>query len=475
LAPPLQGPPTHIPGEAWTLPLLVTSRSERPDVVGITFDTGEAQLGRVSAVFYRSLLARLAAAGAAAFSREYLFTVAHELGHLFGLPHAWEPFGGVGEPERSATALTFMNYPQLYRLGSGRFYRDFRFRFRPEEALHLRHGPWPAVFPRAALPSREGALAEPMFLLAPRRRTPLALELRAPGGGEARLRFAEPVHLEVRLANRSRRRVAVPADAVDAEGGRLEVLVEREGGDGKAPPARWAPVVERDRTGGRLMLGGRGRRGEPSYALYGSVDLTYGRDGFAFREPGRYRLTAVTTQLDGRRLASAPLSVEIAPPERTAAAAAGDLFSAEMGRALAFGGDPGGAALDRLRDVVERGAPAGLVPRAALRLGEAAARPFRRPWRRTVAAAQPETAMRRLEQALGAARQLGMAFPNPVRSHLLALQADCATRAGRAAAATAALEALHGFLAATVVHNRRLRARLLADARRLARTLRRAP
>lgn len=458
--------PAPRPGEPWELPLLVVSRTEALSTLGMTFAAGGPLPGRRCAVFYDAVASHPKVRGRPQeLARELLFTCVHEVGHLLGLPHAWQPLDLPGDPERHESALTFMTYPTLYRLGYGRFYRAFPFRFLAGELDHLHHAAWPRVSPAAA---GEGEHDDAQLLAlaaggAPRQRHPgLELELRLPAPGP--LAWAQPVQLEVRLANVSNRRIRVPRDVLSAEGGRLRLWIAR----GDRAPRSLRPLVERESRGPRVTLGVAGRNGgEPSYAIYSTVDLTFSADEFPFSEPGRYRVTAALTLPGGAAVASPPCELEVLPPTPGEEAAAGELLSEPVGRALVLGGDPEGLGLARLGRVVAEGRPPGLVPWAALRLGEARARRFRR-LGATATAADPASAAALLRRAL-----TGAALPNPVRFRTGGLRARCEVLAGRADSAERTLTSLRRFVEGTVESNRRLRRRLLGEVGALARRLRR--
>ena len=109
---------------------------------------------------------------------------------------------------------------------------------------------------------------------------------------------------------------------------------------------------------------------------------------------------------------------------------------------------------------------------AALRLGEAAARPFRRPWRGPTAEADPAAAARWLQRVVAEAAQRQLAIPAAVRSQTLALCAECTAQANDQATAMAIVSDLRRHIKAQMDRNRRLREQLLADVRRLARRVR---
>lgn len=492
--------PDAAPADPWPLHLLVVDRGDRPFATGATFHFDELPGVRASVLFHDTIRDIPQVTGRPdAFAREYLFTAVHELGHQLRLPHAWEPFGGVGPPERADGALTFMNYPHLFPRGYTRFYRRFPFTFREEELLHLRHAPWERIWPGPGAPeidedavdllewrpggtSRDERRASPDQRgggsLYSRRHPHLALRLRT--AGPPRFAFTEPVHVEAKLENIGTRRVRVPGDVLALEAG-LRVYVSEAGA--REPPRRVAPLVEQQDRGPTRVLGVRGRgSGEPTYALYADLDLTFGRSGFPFGEPGAYRIHAVAELPDGRIVRAEPLAIAIAAPAKSEEPRLSDLRAPELGRTLLLGGDPAGPGVARLREIAEAGAPARLAPWAALRVGEAEGRGFKRPKvgglptgaggvqragspSATGTAADPETGAEWLARAEALAAE-ARPLPNIIRSRLLRTRAACHARAGWAQGAERDLRALERFIARVVDSNDRLRATLLREARR---------
>jgi len=454
--------------EPWPFDLLVAPRGDRPRVLGVLFDTGAAGVGRAAAVFYNAIRSHQKVVNQSGpFAREYLFTCIHEIGHMLRLPHAWVPFGGVGTAERDDRALSFMAYPDNYALGYTRFYARFPFEFREEERLHLRHGAWSDIWPGG---SSEEA---PSFLQAraarPRKRSDqeqLRLELRS--SGPARFRFGEPVKLELKLENVSRRPVRVQEGVLDFGGGGIQVSVTRRGS--KEPARLLRPILLRDCRGKRITLGGPGLAPR---ALYSTLDLTFGRRGFNFLEPGWYSLTAAARLPERDRIASASLEIEVEPPTRSEERAAAEFLSPLVGLALTLGGDPDGTAMSRLREIAESSSLVGLAPWAALRLGDSLAAGFKRVTRDRVRyrPADPAAALRWLRLARECAGGR-VVFPHLEWSRLLELAATCHSRLGQLQEVEKTVAQLSLFFASAAKHNRRLRRTLLGGAAQLHRRLR---
>lgn len=473
----LRSPAAAVAGQPRPLQLLIATRSARPGVLGVMFRTPMPEAGPAAAVFHDAILDHPKVGGdPAAFAREYLFTCVHEIGHLMGLPHAWEPFAGVGGPARGRGALSFMNYPHLYSRGYRQFYRRFGFRYRDEEAAHLAGTPWADIWRAGVGDGAGGALLagptpEP-FAGAERLRLTLKLH-RAP-----RFAFGEPVQIEVKLENLSRRRVLVPADLLDAEGGRLRVYVR---GPAAAPARVLEPLCLREQRAQNEYLAPRIPRRERRVpdagaadrsldTRYAMLDLTVGRDGFLFTRPGRYEVWVEARLLDDRRLRSEPLRFTVDAPSRPAERFAGKLFTPRMATAFALGADPGSDEFALLGELTERAELRAMAPSAAARIGATLAGPFRRVGGRTEPA-RPREAARWLARAAAPGDGI-RPLPPIVRGALLELRSRCLARAGRAQRAEGTLDELREVIEAAVRDNGRLRERLLARVRRLRRELR---
>jgi hypothetical protein len=453
------------PNDPWPLHLLIVSRSDRPRVLGATYHFTDPGDMRASVLFYDSILDYPKVSGRPdAIAREYLFTTVHELGHQLRLPHAWEPFRGVGPPERASRALTFMNYPHLYVRGYRRFYNSFPFRFRREELDHLRHASWKDIWPGLADTNDGVDLLEhtesgdPRLGDQARRHPGLGLHLRTVG--DARFRYTEPVHLELKLENVSRKRIRVPRDILDPDGGGLRISVSHR--DSHSTPRAVLPIVERQERDGSRVLGVRGRPREPTYSLYRDVDLSFGRQGFTFEEPGKYRIEAVVELPNGRIASAAPIEVVIEAPDITERRHLEALRDSDLGRALVYGGDPSSSAMEWLRVVAEAGEPAWLASWAALRLGESLAHGFKRATEAPDTRPDPYSAAEWLRRADVIAFH-DRPLPNLVRSDLFRLQAACFLGADRAEEAEKTLLRLREFVEATVQTNRRLRKHLIGE------------
>jgi hypothetical protein len=448
----LRPAPPPPPGEPWPLHLVVATRSERPAALGVLFEPGAAGEGRAAAVFHDAVRDQPKVRGdPALFARDYLFACAHELGHVLRLPHVFEPFRSAAG--RDNQAFSFMAYPDLYAFGYTHFFEEFDFRFRPEELAHLRHAPWPEVWPGAPGGPDGHPLLESVLEPDP----DLRLELRLHGARG--LPLGAPVHLEVKLWNEGARRRTVPAGLAELESGSLRVAIEGPGGWGPQP---FLPLRRRDDPS-VVRLEPR-TRGRGRSALYATLDLTYGAGGFPFAEPGSYRVYAEVLSERGSVVAAPPLSLLVegsgAERARFDELAEGPSGRA-VGRALVLGLDPASEARVRLEALAREREPAGLSSWAAYRVGEAMARPFKRVGGE-VAEADPEAALHWLERAAQpASGERPLAKMLRARANVLRIHCFDALEAPRRAARER--QALTGLLGELMPDNAALRRRAERD------------
>ncbi|MGH8929963.1 MAG: hypothetical protein ACRDZO_04835 [Egibacteraceae bacterium] len=264
----------------------------------------------------------------AAAQRELLFTTVHELGHVFNLPHAFEPRSRRRwdpppwmRPGRRRQALTWMNYPNNAMPDQGAnaswFYQRFTFSFTRQELLFLRHAPDRDVQmggpPRARGHERAGSAGRD-------RRLELAVRAR-----KWQFELGEPVVVELRLRNVGSEPVPVYAN-LNPSDGLVEVVITGP----ERIRQRYIPLVS-------TRIAWEQRRLEPGgNPLYAAVDLTVGRSGFPFKRPGRYRISMRYTNLDGS-VATAAMNLAVRAPSPEAAAVQ-ELFDARVGRVLYVGG-----------------------------------------------------------------------------------------------------------------------------------------
>jgi hypothetical protein len=335
----------------WKMWIFLANQAKDDSLGGVMFDGDIDEPGGVdrqgTAIFTRCPFfhdeagdyCRANPPAAAAAKRELFFNLVHETGHAFNLAHsfdkqleqapgeqAWEPPPWM--PLRAdAQALSFMNYPDAATpdgTGDGNaswFYRRFRWRFDDGELLFLRHAPESYVqMGNAAWFQHHGRVArssvDPRIELLLRTRKP-ALEL------------GESVFVELRLGLRDGVGEPVMAHAsLSPSDGFVELAVTSPGGERRP----FLPIAHtRRRVTPHLLVPGAER-------LYYTVNMTAGLFGFAFKEPGAYRIEASWRNLDGRT-AAAVLRLDVLPPaRRDDARAIAALRRADVARTLYVGG-----------------------------------------------------------------------------------------------------------------------------------------
>lgn len=325
--------------EDWSLQLLLLRKSVASRLLGVMFDTGRADsnnLPRQGVAVFREPVERHPLR-----DKKLLQTTLHELGHALNLAHRFER--AVGR----ADSTSIMTYDWRY-LGGGnvdRFWRDFDFRFDPDELAFLRHGPRPAVIPGGAefhtVPYWENTDGGYVPYKPDVPGSDLSLTILPPNNGGL-FAFAQPVMLTLALTNRSSRPIAVPWYMLDPKAGFLELVVQRRDGRTGGGNARvFRPIAHRcydisprTMTADRLNPGG---------TLTNNVNLFFGSAGFTFAEPAEYAVTAVLglNGSDGRSRTyrSQPYRFRVGYPERRDdERQALDLMRWDVGHYVAMGG-----------------------------------------------------------------------------------------------------------------------------------------
>lgn len=321
------------PWAGWTL---FCPRFEDDHVRGIMFDNPDLGPGnriqrQGAAVFVESIYSQ--PGSLENHRRTAFFTAVHEMGHCFNLNHSWEKTRGKAwiPTANQEFALSFMNYPQYVE----DFWRLFEFRFSDTELYFLRHAPSDDVKMGGTAGVDHGFREDPAA-------APLKLELSV--AQERRLfEFLEPVRLGVKLTNVGQEPVWVDPTALSAgDAFRLEVQPRF------ALPEVWRPYSVRCTFASRQPL-------MPGQSLSVTAFVSAGPDGWILSEPGVYRLHARLEHVEGV-IAAEPLDIRIAVPrapleERLAQ----DVFTDDVGRALAFQGTRvNSSAIATLENVVDR-------------------------------------------------------------------------------------------------------------------------
>jgi len=325
----------------WKMWIFLAERAEDDGLGGVMFDGDIDEPGGVdrqgTALFTRCPFFHAADGpyptanppADAAVKRELFFNLVHETGHAFNLAHSFQkqlggiwsapPWMPLGSDQK---ALSWMNYPDSASQGAGGsqfnaswFYRRFRYRFDDGELLFIRHAPeryvemggaaWFENHARVARTSLDPRLQLSIRLLKPI------------------LDQGEPVVLELKLQNVSDQPVAVHRN-LDPSDGLVDIAITNPKGERR-------PFLPFDHTRTRLiphvLLPG-------AESLYVCADVTMGAYGFAFKEPGPYRIEATYSNIDGRT-AAAVLQIYVRPAAAyDAVPVINELFDAAIGRAL---------------------------------------------------------------------------------------------------------------------------------------------
>ena len=352
----------------WAMWVFFASLHEQgTDLGGIMFDDIGPNHRQGTAIFNDAFIAQPPTGDAApeAWVRRMIFwTAAHEMGHAFNLAHSWQKSLGTpwlaglaDEPE----ARSFMNYPFRVSGGQAAFFADFRYRFSDAELLFLRHAPERFVQMGNAAWFDHHGFQEAR--VAPQQS--LRLELRVNRAGGA-FEFLEPVMLELKLTNVSTDPQLVDANALKSLDGMTVVIKPQN-----RPAREFVPFARYCYSPGTTVLG-------PGESLYAPIQVSAGAQGWDVAEPGNYRLQVALRRGD-EDLVSNALAVRVRPPaDRGEEFTAQDVFTEDVGRALAFGGTVVlSDANDVLNEVLDRHPERRIAIHAALALGLPAAKDYK--------------------------------------------------------------------------------------------------
>lgn len=314
---------------------------------GVMFDDIGPNHRQGTAIFNDSFIANAPAGDAnpAAWVQRMIFwTACHEMGHSFNLAHSWQkqhpPSWGtswiplVNEPE----ARSFMNYPYNVAGGQAAFFSNFEFRFSDPELLFMRHAPERFVqMGNAEWFDNHGfqgavVLPEPTY----------SLELRV-NRDRPVFEYLEPVTLELKLTNTSSQLQLVDEKLL-ATTAALTVIIKKQ----NQPAQQFVPFGNYCYLPTKKVLG-------PGEAIYDSLFVSAGTNGWDISEPGNYSIQA-TLQVNGEDIISRPLNLRVAPARSfEEEVIAQDFFTEEVGRIVAFDGSRSlTTGNDTLREVVEK-------------------------------------------------------------------------------------------------------------------------
>ncbi|MDP8931028.1 MAG: hypothetical protein M3O70_21255 [Actinomycetota bacterium] len=359
----------------WRLWLFVGSRLGTGNTYGLMFDQDaphrEGAVGFGDATLPDENYVEASARGQTlnAVPSAFLRTLVHEAGHAFNLYH---PKHDVHAPPIGRTIMNQTGDVMGFASSSDPYPGNAQFAFNDHNAPSLVHSPDPQVAPGwrdfgwghgslwggAAEPTDVGGLADTVST-----DTGLHLELRLP----ARTVRGEILVAGVTVTNLDEVPRAVTAGLNLAEGD-LRMVVEQPSGD---------TVELRDVVllcGPRRMI-----EVQPGDLISGALQLFYTNQGFAFDQPGLYRVTAVLDVGDGsgQTLHSEPQELEVGLPvdqqERDLAELSIDQ---DVGLAVAFGDTGGNEAVEeRLRACMDEFSDRDSGAVAALVLANSFSRP----------------------------------------------------------------------------------------------------
>lgn len=264
-----------------------------PGLLGIMFDSG----GRQGCTVFYSLMSGTSLGAL----RQKLFAHVHELGHAFNLMHSWQKSLAHPPGTDNPSALSWMNYPQLYpNGGTNAFWAAFPFQFIDSELVHIRHGFRKDVIP-GGNPFTTGAAEIDPALMDDPIEDISGLEFTiAPSHGSHHL--GEPVVINLRLASFDRRGRLVHPNLHPATKG-VSIAISRP--DGRA--ILFEPLAEHLVADEPVMLTDGKVLTESAYVGFGKGDLY-------FDQPGTYRVRAIYHAVDGSRVLSNVTRVRVKFP-----------------------------------------------------------------------------------------------------------------------------------------------------------------
>jgi len=294
---------------------LVAQNYASAGVLGIMFDQqGHQRQG--CAVFHGGL------GGTTADKlRLQLFAYVHELGHCFNLLHSWQKSLATPPGVNRPTALSWMNYPQLYPGGTAAFFAAFPFQFDAPELIHLRHGFLNNVI-MGGNNFAVGAGLEDLSSFNPplQDASGLKLEITAPRS----FALGEPVLIDLKLhATDTRGKSAHPF--LNPAAGLVQIAICKPGGKVVA----YDPMIEQCVVPQPIDL----VAGAP---IEESVYVGYGSDGLYFDQPGMYQLRAVYHALGGVPVVSNTLQFRVRSPISVADDEVADLLLSDQAGALFY-------------------------------------------------------------------------------------------------------------------------------------------
>ena len=297
---------------------------------GVMFDTIGTNERQGTAIFCDSFINNAPAGDpnpAAWRQRMKFWTTVHEMGHAFNLAHSWQKelvWNGYGPwipLQDDNEARSFMNYPYRVQGSQQKFFEDFEFRFIDSEYLFLRHAPQEFVQPGNKAFFDHHGLEDIGIEIG----TDFNLELRVHRKAD-HFEFMEPVRIEAKLKNVSSKPKVIPQHIFDSFEN-LTIVIQKKDGSTR----RWAPFARKLFEPTMHVL-------QPDQAIYGSVPVGFGLNGWDMSEPGYYDVRAMV-EMEDLHYVSNTLRVRIAPPVSYEQEYwAQDYFSTDVARIMYFDG-----------------------------------------------------------------------------------------------------------------------------------------
>lgn len=280
-----------------------------PGLYGIMFDQQSKQR-QGCAVFHRGI-------GGATPEKQrlQLYTYVHELGHCFNLLHSWQKGLATPPGTNRPLSLSWMNYPFTYPGGGEPVYwATFPFQFDNEEVIHLRH-----AFRNNIVMGGSNFLVGSGLgreVMADRVRDESGLKLNI-STYQPNFALGEPVVLELALETTDSRGRRIHT-WLHPNCGLVKIVIDKPNGQIVA----YEPLIDHfvGESEKDLLLGD---------AVKDSAYIGYGKGGFYFDQPGRYRIRVAYAALDGSEILSDILTIRVRYPVTAAEEEMADLFMGE--------------------------------------------------------------------------------------------------------------------------------------------------
>jgi len=296
----------------WAVWLLVAQKHDYGSgLLGIMFDQiGPQRQG--CAVFHEGLGGTTSQA-----LRLQLNTYVHELGHCFNLMHSWQKSLAFPPGANRPDSLSYMNYPWAYpNGGESAFWAAYPFQFDTGELVHLRHAYRDSII-MGGNPFTIGAgMIEPALMAnLSADQSNLNLEI-APVNKTFAL--GEPVVLNLNLS-------AIHSASVNVHPylhpnmQLTTIAIEKPNGQ----LVSYEPFID------HLVDGASQELRACDKPITDSAYIGFGKRGFYFDQPGRYKLRAIYQAADGSRILSNVTTLRVRYPVTEADEEIAELLSGE--------------------------------------------------------------------------------------------------------------------------------------------------